>query len=134
MRLGLVLLAVVAAAAPAGATHDVDHRYVVLGYVRDAAGRPIQGRHVEVIREKTGLAYDTETDEAGFYAVAVHLHDEDLLDRLRVTAGPAMLRVQARFNPLNVRRPRGTRVDFGGGAAVEDQERFAVTFDEYVKR
>lgn len=43
--------------APAEATHDVTHRYVVLGYVRDAARRPIAGRAVEVVRERTGAPY-----------------------------------------------------------------------------
>ncbi|MDP2622463.1 MAG: carboxypeptidase-like regulatory domain-containing protein, partial [Actinomycetota bacterium] len=97
---------------PAEATHELTHRYVVLGYVRDGTHRPIAGGTVEVVREKTGLSYFTESDAQGFYVVVVHLQDEDLLDTLRVNAGRATIRIQARFNPLNSRSHRGTRVDF----------------------
>lgn len=66
-------------AAPSEATHQVDHRYLVLGYVRDATRGPVARATVRVVREKTGLAYETETNAEGFYLVTVHLHDEDLL-------------------------------------------------------
>ncbi|OGK82505.1 MAG: hypothetical protein A2X53_11905 [Candidatus Rokubacteria bacterium GWA2_70_23] len=82
---------------------------------------------VEVVREKTGFSYLTETDAEGFYVVVVHLQDGDLLDALRVTAGRATIRIQARFNPLNSRSNRGTRVDFTGSSAVERQEIFDAT-------
>ena len=134
-RLTLVPLAtLLSAGTPAEATHEVTHRYVVLGYVRDAARRPIAGITVEVVREKTGLSYLAETDAEGFYVGVVHLHDEDLLDVLRVTAGRATIRIQARFTPLNSRSHRGTRVDFTGGSAVERQEIFAGTVNDYLKR
>lgn len=135
-RLTLVPLAtLLSVGTPAAATHEVTHRYVVLGYVRDdAARRPVAGRAVEVVREKTGASYLAETDAEGFYVVVVHLHDEDLLDVLRVTAGRATIRIQARFNPLNSRSPRGTRVDFTGSSAVERQEIFAATVNDYLKR
>jgi hypothetical protein len=133
-RLGFVAVALVALAGSAGATHAVDHRYVVLGYVRDAMGRPVPRAAVDVVREKTGLAFEADTDAQGFYLVIVHLHDEDLLDGLAVTAGPATVRVEARFNPLNTRSHRGTRVDFMGDAGHERQEDFARTLDGYLKR
>ena len=119
---------------PVEATHDVTHRYVVLGYVRDGAHRPIAGLTVKVVREKTGLSYLTEADAEGFYLVIVHLQDQDLLDALRVTAGRATIRIEARFNPLNSRSHRGTRVDFTGSAAVERQETFGATVDDYLRR
>lgn len=85
-RLGVALATLFSLAAPAEATHDVTHRYVVLGYVRDGARRPISGNAVEVVREKTGLSYLADADPDGFYVVVVHLHGEHLLDVLRVTA------------------------------------------------
>lgn len=134
-RLSVALATLLSVGAPAEATHDVTHRYVVLGYVRDDAGRrPVAGRTVEVVREKTGASYLAETDAEGFYVVVVHLHDEDLLDALRVTAGRATIGIQARFNPLNARSQRGTRVDFTGSSAVERQEIFAETVNDYLKR
>ena len=134
-RLTLVpFAALLSLGTPAEATHEVTHRYVVLGYVRDAARRPIAGSTVEVVREKTGLSYFAETDAEGFYVVVVHLQDEDLLDALRVTAGRATIRIRARFNPLNSRSHRGTRVDFTGGSVLERQETFAETLNDYLKR
>ncbi len=77
-------------------------------------------------RERTGLD--------GLYVVIVHLHDEDLLDRLSVRAGQAAIRIEARFDPLNVSATRGTRVDFTGGRGVERPETFARTLEQYLKR
>ncbi|MGH7628721.1 MAG: carboxypeptidase-like regulatory domain-containing protein [Gemmatimonadales bacterium] len=121
-------------ATPVEATHAVDHRYVVLGTVRDATGRPLARTVVRVVREKTGLAYETETDGDGFYLVILHLHDEDVLEPLRVAVGRATFRVEARFNPLDPRTPRGTRVDFAGGAARERPEEFAAALERYVNK
>lgn len=121
-------------AIPVEATHEVDHRYVVLGYVRDAAGRPLARAVVRVVREKTGLAYEAETDGDGFYLVILHLHDEDVLEALGVGVGRATLRVEARFNPLDSRTPRGTNVDFHGGVARERPETFAAALERYVNR
>ena len=125
--LGLVL-------APAvEAIHQVDHRYVILGSVRDAAGRPMTGRFVRVVRQKTGLTLQAETDADGFYLVIVHLHDEDLLDTLWVAVGPrAALRLKAHFNPFDARKPRGTRVDFIDGVPRERPEEFASALARYV--
>jgi hypothetical protein len=133
-RLTVALITLLSVGGPAEATHEVTHRYVVLGYVRDAARRPTAGGSVEVVREKTGLSYSAETDAEGFYVVLVHLHDEDLLDSLGVTAGRATIRIQARFNPLNSWSQRGTRVDLTGSSAVERQEMFAGTVNDYLKR
>lgn len=132
--MSVALVSVVSFAAPVEATHDVTHRYVVLGYVRDDARQPIAGSAVEVVREKTGLSYYAETDARGFYAVVVHMHDEDRLDALRVTAGRVTIRIEALFNSLNARSPRGTRVDFTGSAAVERQEIFPETVNNYLRR
>ena len=128
------LATLLSVAAPVEATHDVTHRYVVLGYVRDAAHRPISGGAVEVVREKTGSSNLVETDADGFYVIVVHLHDENLLDVLRVTAGRVTNRIQARFNPMNAHSPRGTRVDFTGPSAAEHQELFAETLNGFLKR
>lgn len=123
-----------ALAGAAEATHAVTHRYVVLGYVRDGAGCPVPGAEVRVTREKTGLGQRELTGPDGFYVVIAHLHDEDRLDLLEVRVGKAAARIEARFNPLNVRADRGTRVDFAGDEAVERPELFARTLEEYLRR
>lgn len=132
--LGGVLVGALLVARPANATHEVDHRYVVLGYFRDGDGRPVPRRPVQLVRERTGLAYRVETNAEGFYALIVHLHDEDVLDPLQIAASGAQIRIEARFNPLSPQQPRGTRVDFAGGQARERQEMFAETLAEYLRR
>lgn len=118
---------------PLGATHAIDHRYVILGYVRGARGAPISGQQVHVFREKTGLAFRAQIGGQGFYLVIVHLHDEDVLDRLRLTTGRATILVEARFNPLGPTAVRGTRVDVAGATAVERQPLFVETLDTYLR-
>jgi hypothetical protein len=117
------------------AIHAVDHRYVVLGYVRDATGRPLAGKAVRVVRQKSGLVLEAETDWDGFYVVIVHLHDEDLLGTLWVAVTPrTTLRLKAQFNPFDARTPRGTRVDFTDGVPRERPEEFATALERYVRK
>lgn len=131
---GLGLAAVfLSLGALAEATHRVDHRYVVLGYVRDAMGRPVPRAPVRVVREKTGLAYEATSGADGVYLVIVHLHDEDLGDPLVLALGAATLRVRARFDPLDPRQPRGTRVDFIAVEGWERRDDFAHTLERYLK-
>lgn len=112
----------------------VDHRYVVLGYVRDEGGRPLLGNRVRVERLKTGLSYRAETDAWGFYLVVVHLHDEDVGDLLQITVGRATVRIRARFDPGDARTPRGTQIDFRDGRAQERPEMFVETLPDYLRR
>lgn len=130
----LLWLGMTALAVPAQATHAVNHRYVVLGYVRDDTGRPRPGVEVEAVREKTGLAYRARTDADGFYVLVIHLHDEDLLGLLRITVGRETIGIRARFDPVDTRSSRGTRVDFDGSGALERLDAFAQTLGEYLKR
>jgi hypothetical protein len=129
-----VMVVALSLTAPVEGTHAVDHRYLILGYVRDSGGRPLVRAAVRVVREKTGLAHEAETDAEGFYLVILHLHDEDVLEPFRVTVKRATLRIEARFNPLDPRTPRGTRVDFGDGVARERPEEFAATLERYVSK
>jgi hypothetical protein len=130
----MALVGAVVLARPAEATHAADHRYVVLGYVQDTAGRPIADREVTVRRETTGLVYRTWTGSDGLFVLVVHVHDDDLLDRLLVRTTGAALPIEARFNPLEARVERGTRIDFTGDRGVERQEQFARTLEDYLKR
>ena len=132
--MSLSVAAGLALAGPTEATHEVTHRYVVLGYVRDGIDRPLPGIEVQVTRENTGLVYRERTGPDGLYLVIVHLHDEDLLDRLSVRAGRGAIRIEARFDPRDTSAVRGTRVDFTGGRVVERHDMFARTLDEYLKR
>lgn len=132
--LAVVLALLGGAGAPAHAEHEPDHRYIVLGYVKDGAGRPLAGVEVTVVREKTGLAYPVQTDRQGFYLVIVHMHDEDLGNVLKVTAGGATGRITATFDPKDHRVERGTRVDILGGRLVEKRALFAKTLRQFLEQ
>ena len=123
-----------AAAAPAGAEHEVYYRYVVLGYLLDGAGKPRPGVEVELTREKTGFSYLARTDTAGFYVAVLRLGDESVGERLVIRAGGSAAVVTARFDPADHRRERGTRVDFAGGTAREAPAAFAPTLERFLSR
>lgn len=133
--MGVVLavgLAVGLGAAPAGAEHEPQYRYTVLGYVKDAAGKPRQGVGLEVVRQKTGFAYVGETDASGLYVIVTRLADESRSERLLVRAGPASLMIAARFDPADHVSERGTQVDFTGSRAAERGELFAATLKRFL--
>jgi len=130
--LASVIAALALAAAPAAAEHEIYYRYTVLGYVKDAHGKPVADAKIEVIRDKTGFSYLGETDGAGFYAVRVRLGDESRGETLTVRRGTQMRRVTAQFEPTNVTDERGTRVDFEGGHSVERATRFQSTLQSAI--
>lgn len=130
----LALLGAVSFGAPAGATHTPDHRFLLIGYVSDGAGRPLADVSVVVTRVKTGLTYRTRTEVDGIYFVVLHLHDEDQGDRLTVAANAVTADVTARFDPRDRRFERGTRVDFRGDGYVEDRPSFPETLRAYLAR
>jgi hypothetical protein len=136
-RAALVPLALAAALSlplRTAATHLPDHRFLVIGYVTDAAGRPVAGARVVVRRPKTGLEQPTRTEPDGLYFVVVHLHDEDEGERLAVEANGVQGEIRARFDVRDRRVERGTRVDIRGTRLVENRGGFAETLREYLAR
>ena len=129
-----VLLAVGLVAPPALAEHEAQYRYTVLGYVKDAGGRPRKGVGLEVTRQKTGLFYNGETDAAGLYVIVTRLADESRGEGLLVRAGPASLRIAARLDPADHKSERGTRVDFTGGKVTERPALFAATLKQFLSK
>ncbi len=134
LRTALVMLSLAALGGPAGATHAPDHRFIVIGYVIDGAGRALPDVPVVVTRVKTGLEYPTRTERDGLYFVIVHLHDEDEGDRLAISANGVSGEVLARFDVRDKRVERGTRVDIRGGELVENRRAFAETLRTYLAR
>jgi uncharacterized protein YeaO (DUF488 family) len=119
---------------PASAEHEVQYRYTVLGYFTDASGRPRAGVGLEVTRQKTGFAYQGETDARGLYVIVTRLADESRGERLLVRAGPASLWVTARFQPGDHATERGTRVDFTGDKVIEQTSLFQATLTRFLGR
>ena len=130
---GLVLLAVLVAAAPGRAEHEVYYRYTVLGYVRDARGAPLAGREVKIVRDKTGFSYLAETDPAGLYVLVLRLGDESVGERLTVRTGTATGSVQVHFDPGNRTEERGTRLDLEHTRFVERAAWFPSTLALFLK-
>ena len=128
----LAALVVAASAAPARAEHEVFYRYTLVGFVKDARGKPVAGRTIEVIRDKTGFSYLAESDAQGFFVVVVRLGDESAGERLTLKAGAVRAGVVARFDPANHADERGTRVDVEGGRVVERAAWFRSTLARLV--
>jgi hypothetical protein len=112
---------------PAGAEHEVYYRYTVLGYVKDAAGRPQEGQLVELTRDKTGLAYRSYTDRAGLFVIVLRLGDESAGESLSLRHHRTRVRLIARFDAANHTDERGTRVDVEGARGIERPTSFRAT-------
>ncbi|HEY4485621.1 MAG TPA: carboxypeptidase-like regulatory domain-containing protein, partial [Nitrospiria bacterium] len=66
-------------AVPALATHEVDHRFMVYGTVRDDQGRPVRDAKVIVVDPRLSESGMTAfTDGSGYYEAVLHLHNTDL--------------------------------------------------------
>lgn len=131
-RVALVVALALLGARGAAAEHAVEFRYVVLGYVKDERGRPLVGKTVEVVRDKTGFSYLSRTDGEGFYVVIARLGDESAGEGLTVRVDRLARRIIARFDPANHTDERGTRVDLEGTAFVERPAAFRSTLGRFV--
>jgi hypothetical protein len=130
VALAAVLVVLVAGASEA--EHEIYYRYTVLGYVKDARRRPVQGREITIVRDKTGFSYLAETDAKGLYVAVIRLGDESLGERLTVRAGPVSTRLAVRFDVGNRTDERGTRLDLEGGRFVERAAWFSSTLALYL--
>jgi len=131
-RLTAALGFVALCATSVAAEHEIYYRFTVLGYVKDAHGKPVADAKVEVTRDKTDFKYLGETDDAGFYVVRVRLGDESRGETLTVRQGAHVRRVIAVFDPANMTDERGTRVDFDGAHSVERAARFQATLQNAI--
>src|SRR5437899_2659866 len=122
-----VSLAWIAIGARVDAEHEVYYRYTVLGFVKDAHGRPLAGTQLELVREKTGFSYVGETDAEGFYLIIARLGDESVGEPLSLRIERASAPLIARFDPSNHADERGTRVDVERARFVERRASFAST-------
>jgi hypothetical protein len=116
-----------AGARPAAAEHEVFYRYTVLGYVRDAAGRPVAGETIELVRDKTGFSYLAESDADGLFVIVARLGDESDGEALTLRTAHAGSALVVRLDAANHVDERGTRVDLEGGRFAEHAGWFAST-------
>ena len=130
--LGL-LLAIVLPSLPARAEHEVYYRYVVLGYVKDAHGKPVARQDIELVRNKTGFSYLASTDGEGFFVLVARLGDESAGEMLTLRIGRTSTQVTARFDAANHTEARGTRVDLEGARFVERTTAFSSTLARFLE-
>lgn len=120
------------AALPAAGEHEIWYRYTVLGYVKDAQGRPRPDQRVELVRDRTGFSYLGDTDADGLYVIIARLGDESAGETLTLRIERATARLTARFDPTNHTDERGTRVDVEHGRVVERAAAFRATLAGFV--
>lgn len=103
----------------ATAEHEVDHRYLIQGYVLDASEKAIPDLDVRVSGGGTVFAQG-KTDRSGYYSLHLHLHNEDNRRRLSLRAGPNLAEIRVSFDPGDLSTPRVHDASFVGGKLVED--------------
>lgn len=100
------------------ATHEVNHRFVISGYVRDAAGNPISGTEV-ILEHKGGEKKVASTNRRGYYEVLFHIHDENAGDGISVTAAGETKKITAAYDPKDHVTYRTAEVNFGAPGKAE---------------
>jgi len=106
---------------PAWATHEIDHRFIISGYVRDKEGKPVKDVRVQVrdLRDQSVDPVNTYADGSGFYKVVLHLHNSNVGDPIQVSVKDErsgvdeVKKIRAEFNPNDRHTERETRVNFG---------------------
>ena len=107
-----VLITSALALTPALATHEVEHRYVVLGEVLFEDGTPAVGETVELSVGNGVTLGSVTTSEQGRYRVLLHVHDTDVGKAFDITVREANKKVTMEFDPTDHETERGKRVDF----------------------
>lgn len=108
-----------ALSSPVVATHEVDHRFTVEGFVCGVGGQPAADQKVIVKDTRVSVVETAYTDSYGYYKATLHLHDDNLGDPVLIIAGDQEQKTKVQFDPEDRSSERSIRVDFGTGCAVE---------------
>ncbi|MCZ6470047.1 MAG: carboxypeptidase-like regulatory domain-containing protein [Gammaproteobacteria bacterium] len=100
------------------AEHEIDHRYIIRGYVLDENQRGISNLDVRVFTGSSLLA-NTKTDSAGYYSLHLHLHNADNRRMLKLHAGPNQAELRVTFDPTDRSTMRVHEFNFVGGEYQE---------------
>ena len=99
------------------AEHEVDHRYVVSGYVLNQDESPISSATITINAE--GVSAQDRTDSDGHFSLRLHLHDSDLGKVLQIKSDHGEGTIRVDFDPGNLTSERVHHVNFIGGQMVE---------------
>jgi hypothetical protein len=121
--LGAIWFGLIAySAGTAFAMHEIDHRFIVEGYVCGADGRPVSDTKVIVRDPRVTGGVAEFTDSRGRYKAALHLHNDNRGDTILVEALNEEKRTTAQFDPKDVKTERKVTVNFGAGCEALDEE------------
>lgn len=118
LLIGLQLMAIPSVRAE----HEVDHRFIVEGYVCSGDGKVMANQEVMVKDTRISLGKTTYTDSDGFYSVRLHLHNENQGDPILVAVGEREQHITAKFDPKDLKVERKTTVNFGSGCEGAQRE------------
>ncbi|MGH7230745.1 MAG: hypothetical protein ACREJU_05215 [Nitrospiraceae bacterium] len=102
------------------AEHEIDHRFIVEGFVCGSDGKAISETEVMVKDTRVSVGKMGYTDNRGHYKVTLHLHNDNQGDPILVTAKDQEQRTTATFDPKDLRVERKVTVNFGSGCVTED--------------
>ena len=106
---GISILALLAA--PAHATHKIDHRYTVWGEIKYEDGTPAAGVAVHLLIKDGEPLGEVVTNEEGRYRILLHVHNEDVYKVFDMRVNNVTRKIRLLFNPNDRETERGQRVD-----------------------
>lgn len=117
----LLLVLTVGAFALSGlalATHEIDHRYDIMGYVLDDEQMPLPDTDVSILMNKQVLGFG-KTDANGFYRIRLHLHDPDRGKKLQIKTAAGVADIRVTLTPGDKTTKRVHYANFSGGQFLE---------------
>jgi hypothetical protein len=102
------------------ATHEMDHRYNVKGFVLDANADPISNSAVSIRLGNQVIGYQ-KTNSQGYYDIRLHLHDRDLGRNLQIRTAAAEASIRVTFTPGDKSTRRIHYANVIGGKLVEQR-------------
>jgi mono/diheme cytochrome c family protein len=90
----------------------VEHGFIVYGYVRDKAGKPVPDVQVMAKPLKEGReGHDGKTNKEGYYEIFLHIHNEDSGTKVVVSVKDVKKEITATYNPEDKVTKRQAAVD-----------------------
>lgn len=100
------------------ATHEIDHRYDVMGYVLDEKQMPLPDTDVTILMKNQVLGF-SKTDGDGFYRIRLHLHDPDRGKKLQIKTAAGVADIVVTLTPGDTTTKRVHYANFSGGQFLE---------------
>jgi hypothetical protein len=100
------------------ATHEIDHRYYVTGYVLDEKQMPLSDTDVSILMNNQVLGFG-KTDADGFYSIRLHLHDPDRGKKLQIKTAAGVADIRVMLTPGDKTTKRVHYANFSGGQFLE---------------